>query len=127
MHPPDRESLLLAGLHDEVWSGESLNGLALRAAALARRRQRRRRALQFATVAAGCCVMLVLTRTLQTTWTSIARPALPPAQTSDSGYEIISDQQLLAQLNDRSLLLIHEDNGARELVLLPTKAAEESP
>jgi len=107
---PDR--LLAETLHDG-WDDGPGAAFAQQAAALARRRRRARQTL----VAAGTAAAATLV--LSGLW---LRPepvhSLPPPTAAVPAYEVISDEQLLAQLRDRPLLVLPRENGTREFVLL---------
>ena len=112
-HEPEREKMLAEAFHGE-WSAGLAAGMARRAAAVARRRHAGRRALFATGTAAGIAAALIL---------SLRHPAVmprenPAAENSTPAYEIISDDELLAQLKDQPLLVIRGENGAREFVLL---------
>ena len=46
------------------------------------------------------------------------RPARRASVGAARSYEIISDEELLAQLRDRPILVVRKENGSREIVLL---------
>ena len=114
---PDRhEKLLAETFHDDWTAGD----FARRAAAHARGRKQRRRALLTTAALAAGLALAVLPRfaPVQTAPLATGAAEIP------SGYEIISDEELLAQLRDRPVLSIQNDDGTQDIVLL---SAENSP
>ncbi|HEX2855046.1 MAG TPA: hypothetical protein VHO24_17560 [Opitutaceae bacterium] len=109
----EREKLLAETFHGEWLEGPAAT-FAQQAARLARQRRRQRRAfLTFAMAAGAAAALLVsLRHPLARTETTTSTPHSTPA------YEIISDEELLAQLHDRPLLVMRGENGAKEFVLL---------
>jgi hypothetical protein len=111
--PDFRTRLLAATLHGE-WAEGSVAVFAQQAAAATRRRRRQRHFLLGLGSAAGLAAALLL---------GFARPALRipaarPANLSLHNYEIISDDQLLADVRDRGLLAIREPGGSRRIIVL---------
>ena len=125
-----RDALLADSFH-EAWTSGAPAEFARAAARSARRRRAGFRAAAisatFATVALA--------------WAVFVRPAsrpssVPPAPSRTAavesaparapapaarGYEIISDEELLAQVRDRALLAVTRENGRREIVVLPNE------
>ena len=114
MHNEDQESKLLAETFHGDWEAGRTSELARRAAASARRHRRARRTLAASTAAALIALGLWLAQRAP----RAALPASPEKTVVARGYEIISDEELLAQLRDRALLAVRKENGAREFVLL---------
>ena len=48
-------------------------------------------------------------------------PAAPAVATAPRGYELISDDELLATVHDRALLAVTKADGRREIVVLPNE------
>lgn len=112
----DKNAKLLAETFHEDWTDGRASQFARHAAAHARLRRRVRRAVYAAGAAAVVAAAALV---------SFQRPepvAAPTATTAPApsarGYEIISDEQLLAQLRDRPLLVVKKADGSREIVLL---------
>lgn len=110
---PDQREQLLAELFHSDWAEGPAGNFARLAAAQARRQRLVRRGL------AGACTAAVVAFLLLA---SVHRPG--PAQNvaaptkATAGYEIISDDELLARLHDRPLLAVRQENGTRKFVLL---------
>jgi len=108
-----RTELLAAAFHGE-WGEGPAAAFALQAAARARRHRRGRvvgMGLGTAAVAFAACLLV------------LRRPEAAPAarsavSTRQPGYEIISDDELLADLHDRPLLVLPQENGGRKIVVL---------
>lgn len=111
---PDRREQLLAELFHANWTEGPTGNFARLAAAHARRRRFARRSLAGIGAAAAILALLFLA--------SVRRSPSPQAVNvptkATAGYEIISDDELLAQLHDRPLLAVREENGTRKFVLL---------
>ena len=109
----DREKLLAELFHGE-WPDGPAAQFARRAAALARRRRRYRHAFIITGAAAGIiAVWAISLRHLPS-----PSPRTPVVASPAPAYEIISDDEFLAQLKDRPLLVTRGKNGAREFVVL---------
>ena len=112
--PHDRRAQLLAETLHGDWAGGPASAMARRAAALARRRRRlKHTAVTLAAAVALAAVMLVGNRAR---W-PLAAPRTPAAVVP-RGYEIISDDELVALLRDRPLLVLPQEDGSKKLVLL---------
>jgi hypothetical protein len=109
----EREKLLAEAFHGE-WSTGPAAEFARRAAAVARRRQGYRRGLVTVGAAAGIAAALVISLRHETA--PSRGPAVRAAPTP--AYEIISDDELIAQVHDRPLLVLPQENGAKKIVLL---------
>jgi hypothetical protein len=108
---PDSRTRLLADLFHENWAEGPPATAALRAAASARRRRARQR-LFLTTGAMAAVLALALTR-------PASKPAVRPAAAARAAaYEIISDDELLADVSDRPLFATRASDGAREIVVL---------
>jgi hypothetical protein len=109
---PDQRTSLLAEAFHENWNDGPIALYARQAAAHARQRRRWRHGL-LAGATAGVVAALMMMSVHRIVPVRIAGPLKPaPA------YEIISDEELLALLHDRPLLVVQKENGTRELVLL---------
>ncbi len=113
---PDFRTRLIADLFQGDWADGPAAAAALRAAAGARRRRARQRLLLTAGSVAGMAAVLLLTLAHPGSRPVRVRAAAPP--TSASSYQVISDDELLADVSDRPLLALREQNGAREIVVL---------
>ncbi len=110
----DPESRLLAETFHDDWESGPTAAFARTAAAHARRRRRLRASLLAAGTAAGLIAVLA---------TVLRQPPKPPqvaaiAAKPAPAYEIISDDELLARLQDRPLLTVKKPDGTREFILL---------
>jgi hypothetical protein len=109
--PDDRTQLLAETLHGE-WATGPAAAMAQRAAAHARRRRVLRSATAATTLVAVAAALFFAAR----------RPAPPPvvpvATVAKPAYEIISDEEFLATMRDRPLLVLPQENGPKKFVLL---------
>jgi hypothetical protein len=106
-----RTQLLADTLRDE-WSSGPMSDFARRAAAHARRRRVQRRVVVIASAAA--LLVLAIVRN--------APSSVPaPQATAASSYEIISDAEFMAVLQDRPLLVLPNQNGSSKLVVLDAR------
>ena len=109
---PNRRTELLADTLEGSWATGPAAEMARRAAAHARRRRALKgAALTFTAAAAIAGAFFAGNRTR-------LPAALPLAPVARPGYEIISDDELVAQLKDRPLLVLPQENGAKKIVLL---------
>lgn len=109
---PNRRAQLLADTLHGDWAGGPAAGMARRAAAHARNRRAVKTAvLTFAAAAALGAMVFVSNQ-------KHGPMASPPAPAAHLGYEIISDDELVAQVHDRPLLVLTEKNGSKKIVLL---------
>lgn len=134
--PSDSDDRLLADTFHDAWATGPAAAFARAAAAHARRRRRAKQALAST---AGIAAALLLGFALWPRSTpptpqvaAVTRPAAlpltpttPPAAAPTRGYEVISDDELIARLNDRPFLAVEQANGGRKIVLLET--AETAP
>ena len=111
-HRDDRARLLAETFHDD-WAGGPAAEFARRAARHARRRRRLRRGLA---ASGSVAVALMLGALVHSRRELPAKSAFLVAPTP--AYEIISDEELLAELHDRPLLVLPRENGSRDFVLL---------
>lgn len=123
----DKNAKLLAETFHEDWATGRAAGYAMAAAAQVRRRRRIRAALATSGVAVAIALTAILTahRRLSpvpaTLNVAVNRTAPQP---NPRGYEIISDDQLIAQLHDRPLLVVQKKNGTRQIVLLEDERSD---
>jgi hypothetical protein len=110
---PDREKLLAETFHGD-WSAGTAAGFARQAAAAARRRQSYQRVLVATGITAGIAAALIVTLRQPRVLPSEIRAAATPAP----ACEIISDDELLALLQDCPLLVVQNKDGGREFILL---------
>jgi hypothetical protein len=115
---PDHRTRLLAETLDGEWATGPAAAMARRAAAHARRRRTAKRAALSLVGAAAVAAILLLAqrRPASIISSSVAVVATPPA--AHPGYEIISDEELIATLRDRPLLVLPQENGPQKIVLL---------
>jgi hypothetical protein len=111
---PDFRTRLIADLFHDDWADGPMAAAALRAAGCARRRRARQRLVLTAGTVAGMAALLLVTLVHPG-----SRPArVPAAAPSAPGYQVISDDELLAEVSDRPLLALREPNGVRQIVVL---------
>ena len=107
-----REKLLAEVFHDD-WETGPASRFA-RAAAASARHRRLRRTLGAAAVTTGVVAVL--------TFVALRRPVPPPAApshpTAARGYDIISDDELLARLPNLPVLVLPQPDGGKKIVLL---------
>ena len=115
IEPPDARTKLLADTVHGDWAGGRVADFSRQAAAHARRCRRLRRGLQ--AVGATACAAIALAVFYPRQPLPFHFSAKIPEQKKPA-YEIISDEELLAGLRDRPLLMLKKENGAREFVLL---------
>ena len=108
-----QEKLLAETFHGD-WSEGASAGFARTAAAAARRRHRTRRALVASGAAAGMAAA-VLVSLFHRTNAPIEK--FPTTKTRPA-YEIISDDELIARVQDRPLLVLPQENGTKQIVML---------
>jgi hypothetical protein len=111
----EQNEKLLAETFAEDWSEGPTAAFAREAAILARRRLRARRTLVATSAAAGIAAALLI---------SIHRPAPSSpsapvvARKATPAYEVIGDDELLARMHDRPLLILPGENGAKKIIVL---------
>jgi hypothetical protein len=111
----DQHAKLLAETFQGDWETGQSAAFARVAAKAVRRRQLARSSLRVggAIVAIGAAMFVAREKSLPS-----PRIQPPQAVAQDRGYEIISDEELLAQVRDRPLLALKKANGTREIVVL---------
>jgi hypothetical protein len=109
----DRDTRLLAEAFHAEWATGPAAAFARTAAAAARRR----RALRH-TFGATAAAIAIGAFTFLATRHPTVQPSAEKSAALKRGYEIISDDELLAQLRDRPLLVVTKENGEKEFVLL---------
>jgi hypothetical protein len=121
---PDRKAELLAETFHGDWMGGRAGDFARAAARHGRRRRQLHRAVTvLAASAAVFAAGFVALHHSTSPSAAVAAPrvsvptATPPAIPA-RGYEIISDDELLAQLRDRPVLVVRKQDGRREIVVL---------
>ncbi|HEY5227125.1 MAG TPA: hypothetical protein VIJ19_01220 [Opitutaceae bacterium] len=122
---PDPKSRLIADLFHEDWDSGSASRLALEAAAQVRRRRVLRRGAIAATL--STCALLLAVMVARGSSRSVLKPAIesspervpvPLAVQTHKGYEIISDDELIADLKDRPLLVLGDLKTGRQLIVI---------
>jgi hypothetical protein len=108
----NQRTKLIAELFHGEWSDGTAAEYARKAASLARTRRARRRTV-WTTVAGMAAAGLFV-------WTHPApkNTLSPPPTARTPAYEVISDDELLADLHDRPLLVLRNKNGDRQFVML---------
>jgi hypothetical protein len=114
--PDPRETLLAETFQGGDWADGPAGGFARRAAAAARRRRFVRGTIVASGAAAGIAAAVMFALLHRPTEPPFAAP--PAITATAPAYEIISDDELLAQLRDRPVLTVKRENGTREIVLL---------
>ncbi len=113
-----RTKLLVEALHGD-WADGPAAAMARRAAAHARQRRAAGRTLATLGAVATLVAAILVAQSRRTPAPApIATHPLPPAVATHPGYEIISDDELVALLRDRPLLVLPEQNGEKKIVLL---------
>ncbi len=123
---PDPRARLVAETFTDDWGTGPAAGFALAAAALARRRRRLHRTLQVGAAVAlafASAVFLQRVRTPAVPPVATAAPRLPIREAASApkispAFEIISDEQLFAELRGRPLLILPQSPDGRRIVLL---------
>ena len=110
----DPRTRLIADLFQGDWAEGPAAAGALQAAAYARRRRARQRLLLTAGTAAGMAAVLVFALVHPDSSSTRHRVDVPKV----SAYQIISDDELLAEVSDRPLLALREPGGARQILVL---------
>lgn len=111
--PAHRAQLLADTLHED-WTHGPMARYAHEAAAHARQRRHLRHGLH----RVGAVASLIAVLTLGFVFRLPRSPVAPFAAKPGPAYEIISDDELLAQLPDQPLLVLPHPDGTREIVLL---------
>lgn len=122
---PDNDVKLLAEAFHDDWVGGLAADFARAAAAHARARRRARRTFA-ALGAAAAAALLVFSTSRPVAPAPEVAAALPShriattAMTMPSarGYEVISDEELLAHLREQPVFVLKKEDGTREIVLL---------
>ena len=113
----NRHAKLIADTFHADWETGRPAAFAREAAAVARRRHRVRRSLRAAGTAAVIAVAaFVLLRRPSPHPPAFAGSAKPVA--ASRGYEILSDDELLAQVHDQPLLVLKKENGTRQIIVI---------
>lgn len=121
---PDPSDRLFAEVFHDDWNEGEASAAARRAASEVRRRVARRHALMSSGIAIALTLVAVLlaTRSKEPADTASNLPAkAPPAasRTSEArGYETIGDDQLIAELHDRAILVVEGPSGHKQITLL---------
>jgi len=122
---PDPKSRLIAELFHDDWVNGSTSRLALEAASHVRRRRSLRRAFMAAALTpCALYVAFLVARFGDLSGVKAIAQAPPeravgaPAGPGHKGYEIISDDELIADLRDRPLLVLGSLETGRQLVLI---------
>ena len=108
----DPRTKLLAETLDGDWAEGPAAAMARGAAAHARRRRVVRRTSLVLTAAAALAVVIFTGKLTH------APAPLVQVAAVHRGYEIISDDELVALLRDRPLLVLPQANGAKKFVVL---------
>jgi len=111
----DPNTRLLADVFHDDWAEGPAADFARQASRLARRRRK----LHATGLSAGAA--LVVAMAIFLSFNQRSAPSVnsaPIAPAAERGYEIISDDELLAQLHDRSLMVIGKGNDGKRFVFL---------
>jgi hypothetical protein len=109
----EQEKLLAETFHGE-WSAEPMASFARQAAATVRRRRQLKQTFLAMGAVAGFAIAALISLPRGRAPTRMASAPTAPAP----AYEVISDEELLAQLRDQPLLVMNKPNGTREFVIL---------
>jgi hypothetical protein len=107
-----RDTLLAEVFHDD-WETGPASRFA-RAAAASARHRRLRRTLGAAAATTGLVAVLMFVALRR----PVSQPAAPIHPMAGRGYEIISDDELLARLPGLPVLVLPQPNGGKKIVLL---------
>jgi hypothetical protein len=110
---PDHREKLLAEVFYDDWETGPASRFA-RAAAASVRHRRLRRTLGAAAGTTGLIAVLMFVALRH----PVPPPAAPSHPTAGRGYEIISDDELMARLPDLPILVLPQTDGGRKIVLL---------
>jgi hypothetical protein len=114
--PNDPRARLVAETFQENWESGPTGNFARRAASIARTRRRLRHGLAYGAVGAlfvATGYLSVPTQNMAPTRTASASSAPPkPA------YEIISDDEFISLMNPRPMLILPQENGTKQIVLV---------
>ncbi len=121
---PDPRHRLIADLYQENWAQGPLGDLPVRAARQARRTRVHRR---LAVVAVPLLALAAAVVLFQPSRPASVTPRVPapaeiaaslPRTPSTRGFKVISDDELLADLHDRPLLILGSKDTGQHFVLL---------
>jgi hypothetical protein len=125
--PTRKDERLLAETFHENWESGATAQFARAAAAHARNRRRARHATAtLAGLAVLACGLFVARDRFAPRVVIAQAQRSPVAATPTRGYEVISDDELLAQLRDRPVLAVQKPNGTREIVVLESEPKSET-
>ena len=110
--PESRRSLIEAAWHDD-WANGPAAEFARRAAASARRRRRVRQV----SLVGGIVIALVISG-FAPRLLSPSRTPEPALVAANPGYELISEDQLMAALAGRAVLILPDEPGGKRIILL---------
>ena len=116
--PRDHDSRLIADALNDDWDKGAPAQFARAAAAHARKRRRTKQAVLASTASAGVVVAAFVMLTSPSRTPAISTPVASHQAKAVRGYEIISDAQLLAELRDRSVVMVRQGNGRNDFVLV---------
>jgi hypothetical protein len=109
--PSDNRDRLVAELFHAGWTEGPGAEFARQAAATARRHRAARRTAMLGGTLAAAAVAFVVAHFAE-------RPAGPVSASRRPAYQEISDDELLAALRDRPVLVLPDGQGGRKIVLL---------
>lgn len=115
---PDPRTRLVAEVFNDDWVTGSASVFALRAAAHARRRRTMRHALAAGSAAAMAIAAILFFARVPVSPPRPAASSAAPVAAGSPAFEIISDEELVAALRDRPLLVLPQESGAKRFVLL---------
>ncbi len=116
---PDNRTRLLAETLEGDWATGPAAAMARRAAAHARRRRAAKHAgLALVATAAVATIIFFGTRARLPDVARSAPEVAVVSPAAHAGYEIISDDELIATLRDRPLLVLPQENGSKKIVVL---------
>lgn len=111
----DCSKLMAEAIHGD-WDAGPIAQFARAAATHARRRRRTRQGAAVAALVTAIAAILIVgpSRPMDPEPLAVA----PRTEATDPGYEIISDQELLAQLEGQPILIVKHESGESEIVVL---------
>jgi hypothetical protein len=117
--PNDPRARLMAETFQENWESGPTRDFARRAASVARTRRRLRHGLAYGAIGA----LLVATGYLSIPTQNVAPTHVTSAPLETSApqktrYEIISDEEFIALMGPRPVLILPQENGTKQIVLV---------
>lgn len=118
--PEPHEQLFTEVFHED-WTGGPAADFARAAAASVRRRRAGRRTLASTAALAVVAAAFVFAPGRRSAASRLPPPSpasVTPARVAPPAYEIISDEEFVAEVSDRPLLVLPQEDGTKKVVLL---------